>query len=576
MNTSFTSKQREVLARKLGYEGPMQGFDQYLQSSPALMMRYNAVTDKYAKRMAKGGVVGYADGGATQPMSVEDARQLYEDMRGFNQQSYAKIQALPEVQALGSFTQTFAGRQPTPQELAKAKELNDAIQNSPAFKAISQEQQDFGNRNKQRVDALNSFLRQNPNQFEAVTGKQQLLVGGAPSLDRAGTGSQIQAFNQQQANAAQQFNQQATPPTVSPEAASQMAQTGPTTQELTEGRAREQQQAAAGAVTGGGNVTFEETEGRTGVPIPGQAAGITPAATPITSEQSIAGVGGAGTASEAKTTQTGTAAQATEPTKITAKTAEATTAAPGVKAAMEGTKPLSIEEWGKDKAFPTVMEVLPDGRIVNARRAAYEEYVRNFKPEGGVQAAQGTVSEQAQVKAQQGYVSPDAIARIVEGPDAAQVTAPTPLQMTEEQEAKAATVADVGGVTKATAETTGRDFKTDAAQLSGTPQATAATNYTLPEAKSAAMSAPKVMDAAKASEIPSANTDQTTASSTAVGQQRAIAQEELVDVSKQSLQITEPVQAVAATMDKLNRRSEDDCSARQLQPSSGRGSDRHC
>jgi hypothetical protein len=65
MNTSFTSKQREVLARKLGYEGPMQGFDQYLQSSPALMMRYNAVTDKYAKRMAKGGVVGYADGGLT-------------------------------------------------------------------------------------------------------------------------------------------------------------------------------------------------------------------------------------------------------------------------------------------------------------------------------------------------------------------------------------------------------------------------------------------------------------------------------------------------------------------------------
>ena len=68
MNTSFTSKQREVLARKLGYEGPMQGFDQYLQSSPALMMRYNAVTDKYAKRMAKGGVVGYADGGLVETM----------------------------------------------------------------------------------------------------------------------------------------------------------------------------------------------------------------------------------------------------------------------------------------------------------------------------------------------------------------------------------------------------------------------------------------------------------------------------------------------------------------------------
>ena len=64
MNTSFTSKQREVLARKLGYDGPMQGFDEFLQSSPALMMKYNAVSDKFAQRMAKGGVVKYQEGGA--------------------------------------------------------------------------------------------------------------------------------------------------------------------------------------------------------------------------------------------------------------------------------------------------------------------------------------------------------------------------------------------------------------------------------------------------------------------------------------------------------------------------------
>lgn len=518
MNTSFTSKQREILARKLGYEGPMQGFDEFLQSSPALMMRYNAVSDKYAQRMAKGGVVKYADGGVTlspealqqmqtmgpfvqeqqpqqttqqaqeqqqqtmQPMSVEDARAFVEEMRAFGQQNDAKIQALPEVQALSSFTQTFAGRQPTPQEMAKAQELSNAVQNSAAFNALRQEQQDFGTTNKQKLDAYQQFTSNPDNE-----NKLRQLYGFAPvqqqALDRTG----------------------ATPPIATPGVASQMAQLGPTTQELTEGRAREQQQATAGAVTGGGRVTFAEEQGRAGVPQPGSPAAVTTAKTPITSEQTIAGVGGAGTAAEAGTTQAGPAAQAAQPTQVTAKTAEATGAAEGIKTALEGT-----------------------------------------------QAAKGTVSEQAQVEAQQGYVSPESIAKAAEAPDAAQVQPPSALEMTEEQKAKAATIEDVGGVTKATAETTQKEFKTDAAQLSGTPQAAAATNYTLPETKWAGMDAPKVMDAAKAAEIPSANTDQTTASSTAVAQQRAITQEELVDVSKQSLQITEPVQAVAATMDKLN------------------------
>lgn len=41
----------------MGYEGPMQGFDEFLNSDPAAMIRYNSVTDKFAKRMAEGGVV---------------------------------------------------------------------------------------------------------------------------------------------------------------------------------------------------------------------------------------------------------------------------------------------------------------------------------------------------------------------------------------------------------------------------------------------------------------------------------------------------------------------------------------
>ena len=64
MAENFTAKQREVIARKMGYDGPMQGFDMFLNSSPSLASKFNAVTDKYVAKMAKGGVVRkYAEGG---------------------------------------------------------------------------------------------------------------------------------------------------------------------------------------------------------------------------------------------------------------------------------------------------------------------------------------------------------------------------------------------------------------------------------------------------------------------------------------------------------------------------------
>jgi hypothetical protein len=56
MKKEFTSGQKEIIARKLGYDGPMQGFDEFVRSSPALSARYNMVTDKYVQRMAKGGL----------------------------------------------------------------------------------------------------------------------------------------------------------------------------------------------------------------------------------------------------------------------------------------------------------------------------------------------------------------------------------------------------------------------------------------------------------------------------------------------------------------------------------------
>ena len=64
MAENFTAKQREIVARKMGYDGPMQGFDMFLNSSPSLASKFNSVTDKYVAKMAKGGMARkYAEGG---------------------------------------------------------------------------------------------------------------------------------------------------------------------------------------------------------------------------------------------------------------------------------------------------------------------------------------------------------------------------------------------------------------------------------------------------------------------------------------------------------------------------------
>ena len=60
---TFTDKQREMVARRMGYDGPMQMFDEYLKSSPADARKFGLITDKF---MAKGGMVKMADGGVAE------------------------------------------------------------------------------------------------------------------------------------------------------------------------------------------------------------------------------------------------------------------------------------------------------------------------------------------------------------------------------------------------------------------------------------------------------------------------------------------------------------------------------
>jgi hypothetical protein len=73
--TNFTTRQKEIVARKLGYDGPMQGFDEYINSSPSLITQYSMLSDKFATRMAKGGAVRkkYAAGGL---VSDDDVRSF--------------------------------------------------------------------------------------------------------------------------------------------------------------------------------------------------------------------------------------------------------------------------------------------------------------------------------------------------------------------------------------------------------------------------------------------------------------------------------------------------------------------
>jgi hypothetical protein len=79
MDKSFTTKQREIVARKMGYDGPMQGFDNFLASSPSDAQKYSAITSKFVERMAKGGFVkGYAAGGVVTKISDAEIKDFYE------------------------------------------------------------------------------------------------------------------------------------------------------------------------------------------------------------------------------------------------------------------------------------------------------------------------------------------------------------------------------------------------------------------------------------------------------------------------------------------------------------------
>ena len=88
---NFTDKQKEIVARKLGYDGPMQGFDEFLNSSPSLGMKYSMLSDKFATRMAEGGVVRkkFAAGGAVTKVTNDEVKNYLAANPGLSDQQIA-------------------------------------------------------------------------------------------------------------------------------------------------------------------------------------------------------------------------------------------------------------------------------------------------------------------------------------------------------------------------------------------------------------------------------------------------------------------------------------------------------
>jgi len=115
----FTSQQKEVVARKLGYDGPMQGFDEFLASSPALEAKYASITGKFSQRMANGGLVKmkrrYATG------SLVTSGTVSEDT-GISDQQIAEWWSNPKNQALDAqrIKIVMDAFKITPQQFARA------------------------------------------------------------------------------------------------------------------------------------------------------------------------------------------------------------------------------------------------------------------------------------------------------------------------------------------------------------------------------------------------------------------------------------------------------------------------
>ena len=191
--SKFTDKQRAVVAKKMGYEGPMQGFDEFLRSKPELQARYSAVTDEYVKRFNSGGLVKQrkhmAVGGfmpppddgsermaitASAPIEEQPVQYLNNPGNGDRGQNQGSIQPQP-AQPPGQYANLDNARYTQFTDVGGKPVTGPAAQVTAEQIATSQNQ----------MLSTSSLPGMNANQIGAFNPAQTALAGGAAGAPAA-------------------------------------------------------------------------------------------------------------------------------------------------------------------------------------------------------------------------------------------------------------------------------------------------------------------------------------------------------------------------------------------------------
>jgi hypothetical protein len=102
MKENFTATQKEVVARKMGYNGPMHMFDEFLMSTPAEAKKYSLISSKVTEKMAKGGdVTGYAKGGQVVANKMKASQIITEHAKTYGLDPRLELSAIQQLGELG-------------------------------------------------------------------------------------------------------------------------------------------------------------------------------------------------------------------------------------------------------------------------------------------------------------------------------------------------------------------------------------------------------------------------------------------------------------------------------------------
>ena len=78
MFKAFKPSGMEKIARSMGYQGNMQGFQDYIAQDPMREQRMQQFTNR-AVQMARGGIIKMQEGGTTEPAPVQEVTPPVEE-----------------------------------------------------------------------------------------------------------------------------------------------------------------------------------------------------------------------------------------------------------------------------------------------------------------------------------------------------------------------------------------------------------------------------------------------------------------------------------------------------------------